>query len=82
VKPFEPYDRIQDPYPEAYDGLKALIQKSLGERRPAYIFVNNRLELPLNPPRAVYSHSASEGSASRLISPKALDDSIRVHPGL
>ena len=44
VKSFEPYDRIQDPYPEAHDALRALIQKSLGERRPAYIFVNNRLE--------------------------------------
>jgi len=44
VKTFGPYARIEDPYPEAHDPLKALNQKSLGERRPAYIFVNNRLE--------------------------------------
>jgi len=44
VTAFEPYSRIQDPNPAAHDALRALIQKSLGERRPAYIFVNNRLE--------------------------------------
>jgi uncharacterized protein YecE (DUF72 family) len=44
VKAFEPYDRIQDPYPESHEALLALIQTSLGQRRPAYIFVNNRLE--------------------------------------
>lgn len=31
-------------YPEAHDTLRFLIQKSLGERRPAFIFVNNRLD--------------------------------------
>lgn len=44
VAAFEPYDRVQDPVPETRDALRALIQKSLGERRPAFIFVNNRLE--------------------------------------
>lgn len=44
VKAFEPYKAIQDPLPETREALRALIQKSLGERRPAYIFVNNRLE--------------------------------------
>ena len=44
VKSFWPYERIQDPYPESHDVLRTLIQKSLGQRRPAYIFVNNRLE--------------------------------------
>lgn len=44
VKSFEPYCEIQDPLPETRAALRALIQKSLGERRPAYIFVNNRLE--------------------------------------
>ena len=44
VKSFEPYREIQDPLPETRDALRALIQKSLGERKPSYIFVNNRLE--------------------------------------
>ncbi|MEO6759083.1 MAG: DUF72 domain-containing protein [Saprospiraceae bacterium] len=44
VKSFSPYREIQDPIPETRDALRALIQKSLGERKMAYIFVNNRLE--------------------------------------
>ena len=44
MKTFEPYERIQEPYPESHDALRNLIQSSLGQRRPAYIFVNNRLE--------------------------------------
>jgi uncharacterized protein YecE (DUF72 family) len=44
VKTFEPYSAVQDPIPETREALRRLIQKSLGERRPAYIFVNNRLE--------------------------------------
>lgn len=44
VKGFEPYREVQEPLPETREALRALIQKSLGEKRPAYIFVNNRLE--------------------------------------
>lgn len=44
VRSFEPYREVQDPLPETREALRALIQKSLGERRPAFIFVNNRLE--------------------------------------
>jgi hypothetical protein len=44
VKTFTPYDRIRDPHAESHDALRNLIQSSLGQRRPAYIFVNNRLE--------------------------------------
>jgi len=44
VKSFEPYRDIQDPIPETREALRALIQKALGEQRPSYIFVNNRLE--------------------------------------
>jgi hypothetical protein len=44
VKSFEPYDRIQDPYPKSHGALRNLIQSSLGQRWAAYIFVNNRPE--------------------------------------
>jgi uncharacterized protein YecE (DUF72 family) len=44
VKSFEPYREIQDPLPETREALRALIQKSLGQQRISYIFVNNRLE--------------------------------------
>lgn len=44
VRNFEPYREIQEPLPETREALRALIQRSLGEKRPAYIFVNNRLE--------------------------------------
>ena len=44
VKNFSPYERIQDPNVESRDALRALIQRSLGLRQPAYIFVNNRFE--------------------------------------
>jgi uncharacterized protein YecE (DUF72 family) len=44
VKSFEPYREVQDPLPETREALRALIQKSLGQQRISYIFVNNRLE--------------------------------------
>jgi uncharacterized protein YecE (DUF72 family) len=44
VASFQPYTHIRDPIPETRDALRALIQRSLGGRKPAYIFVNNRLE--------------------------------------
>lgn len=44
VKSFEPYREVQAPLPETREALRALIERSLGQNRPAYIFVNNRLE--------------------------------------
>src|SRR5258708_30452324 len=36
VNAYEPYDRVQYPLPETREALRALIQRSLGERRPAF----------------------------------------------
>jgi uncharacterized protein YecE (DUF72 family) len=44
VSMFEPYQKVQDPNPEARQALKKLVQKSREERVASYIFVNNRLE--------------------------------------
>lgn len=44
VRMFEPYDRIQEVVPQARQGLLQLIRRALAQSKPAYIFVNNRLE--------------------------------------
>ena len=44
VDTFAPYDRIQDPYPEARKAMRELAVRSLETEQPAFIFVNNRLE--------------------------------------
>ncbi len=44
VDAFSPYDRIQDPNPEARSAMRDLIRQAREKRRAAYIFVNNRLE--------------------------------------
>ncbi len=44
VKMFEPYESIQDPYPEGRSALSALIDKCLAEKRTLFAFVNNRFE--------------------------------------
>ncbi|MEO8097694.1 MAG: DUF72 domain-containing protein [Acidobacteriota bacterium] len=44
VKQFEPYERVQDENAEAREALREVIQRMRKERKPAYIFVNNRLE--------------------------------------
>lgn len=44
VQSFEPYSETKDPLPATRQALRELIQRSLGERRAAYIFINNRLE--------------------------------------
>lgn len=44
VKMFEPYESIQDPYPEGRSALTALIDKCLAEKRTLFAFVNNRFE--------------------------------------
>jgi uncharacterized protein YecE (DUF72 family) len=44
VKQFAPYEKIQDPNPEARNAIRALIEESLSAGRATYVFVNNRLE--------------------------------------
>ena len=44
VEAFKPYDRIQDPNPQARDAIRAVIDRSRRRREPAYLFINNRLE--------------------------------------
>jgi uncharacterized protein YecE (DUF72 family) len=45
VDSFQPYDRIQDPFPEArLDGAKLISDGSAAPGRRTFIFVNNRLE--------------------------------------
>lgn len=44
VKLFEPYDRIQAPYPEVRSALADLTDRARDKRQVAFLFVNNRLE--------------------------------------
>jgi len=44
VGTFQPYDRIQDPYPEGRAALTRLARRARGERLKAFVVVNNRFE--------------------------------------
>ncbi len=44
VRRFEPYDRLQDPYPQGRDALRELIASAVPGVREVYAFVNNRFE--------------------------------------
>lgn len=44
VAQFQPYDRTQDSYPAAREGLAKLMERALNTGQPALLFVNNRLE--------------------------------------
>lgn len=44
VAAFSPYKSIQDPNPETREALKELIARAEEERKPLYVFVNNRIE--------------------------------------
>ncbi len=44
VAMFAPYTEIKDPNPQTRDALRVLIDRSRGEHRTAFLFVNNRLE--------------------------------------
>ena len=44
VKKFTPYQAIADPNPEGRSALRTLIQQGRQERRPTFLFVNNRFE--------------------------------------
>jgi hypothetical protein len=44
VRMFSPYDRVQDMNEPVRHGLRELIDVALVDGRPAFVFVNNRLE--------------------------------------
>jgi uncharacterized protein YecE (DUF72 family) len=44
VEQFEPYERLQDPYPEGRDSLRELISSFAPDVADVYAFVNNRFE--------------------------------------
>lgn len=44
VATFAPYTEIQDPNPEARDSMRILIGRAQEDRKPLFLFVNNRLE--------------------------------------
>lgn len=44
VETFAPYERIQDPNPSARQAMRELAERSRRMRKPAFLFVNNRLE--------------------------------------
>lgn len=44
VRTFEPYEHVQEPNPSARDAMRRVAERSLSVRKPAFLFVNNRLE--------------------------------------
>jgi hypothetical protein len=44
VKAFEPYDRVQEPNPDAREAIRRIAERAWKTRQPAFVFVNNRLE--------------------------------------
>lgn len=44
VARFQPYDRVQDPYPEGRMALSQLVRRARAERRKTFVVVNNRFE--------------------------------------
>jgi uncharacterized protein YecE (DUF72 family) len=44
VKTFEPYREVQEPNESARGGMKEIVRQSMARKKPAFVFVNNRLE--------------------------------------
>ena len=44
VRAFEPYKEVKEPNPAVRDALRRLAERAALTRRPAFLFVNNRLE--------------------------------------
>jgi uncharacterized protein YecE (DUF72 family) len=44
VRSFEPYRLVQEPNPEAREAMRRIAERSRALRKPAFLFVNNRLE--------------------------------------
>ena len=44
VRQFEPYERVQEPYPEGREALTSFLRRAREQGMPTLLFVNNRLE--------------------------------------
>ena len=44
VKAFEPYRLVQEPNPSARDAMRLIAERAVQRKKPAFLFVNNRLE--------------------------------------
>jgi len=44
VDAFQPYKAVQEVQQPVRDGLRLLVETSLGRKKPAFLFINNRLE--------------------------------------
>jgi hypothetical protein len=44
VKTFEPYDRVQEVDEATRDGLVFMVGQAIKRKKPAFLFINNRLE--------------------------------------
>ncbi len=44
VKAFEPYERVQEPDEGTRDAMRRVVERCRATKRPAFLFVNNRLE--------------------------------------
>jgi hypothetical protein len=44
VKAYEPYDKLVHPLPDMREQTVKLVKQAIGERRRAYVLVNNRSE--------------------------------------
>ena len=44
VRQFEPYERVQEPYPEGRKALRGFLNRAREQGKLTLIFVNNRLE--------------------------------------
>ena len=44
VETFEPYKLVQEPDETARDVMRQIAERSIRQRQPAFLFVNNRLE--------------------------------------
>jgi len=44
VHSFEPYEQVQEPYPEEREALTSFLSRAREQGMPTLLFVNNRLE--------------------------------------
>ena len=59
VKSFEPYRQIAEPLPETREALAEIANRAIGRKKPAFLYVNTRLEGP--------APSTIEGVAERIL---------------
>jgi hypothetical protein len=44
VEAYQPYDKVAEPNPSTRDAMRRIAQRSLEVKKPAFLFINNRLE--------------------------------------